>query len=67
MRNLTDFRRHAQYCSCQLVNPAKFLPSGMLAISRGFCELTRARGSLLGTLLPLIDGFCTTAFPIAAI
>ena len=29
-RNLTDFRRQAQYYSFQPVNPAKFLPSGQV-------------------------------------
>jgi len=38
IRNLTDFRRHAQYCSFQPVNPAKFQPSGMPATCRYFCS-----------------------------
>ena len=29
IRSLTDFRRHAQYCSFPPVNPAKFLPPCM--------------------------------------
>jgi hypothetical protein len=34
IRNLTDFRRHAQYCSFPPVNPAKFQPPGKLILSQ---------------------------------
>jgi hypothetical protein len=34
IRNLTDFRRHAQNCSFPPVNPAKFQPSDKLILSQ---------------------------------
>jgi len=36
MRNLTDFRRHAQYCSLPPARPAKFQPPGMPISCRFF-------------------------------
>jgi hypothetical protein len=36
IRNLTDFRRHAQNCSFPPVNSTKFLPSGMPTTCRFF-------------------------------
>jgi hypothetical protein len=37
IRNLTDFRRHAQYRSLTPVKPAKFQLPGMPIACRGFC------------------------------
>ena len=45
MRNLTDFRQHAQYCSFPPVRPAKFQPPGMPTTCRGSCQLTSTRVS----------------------
>ncbi|MCP4463693.1 MAG: hypothetical protein GY819_12930 [Planctomycetaceae bacterium] len=38
IRNLTDFRRHAQYGSFQAVDPAKLQPPGMPTTCRYFCS-----------------------------
>ena len=49
IRNLTDFRRHAQYCAFQPTNPIKSQQPSMPKISRFFLDPN-------GSLVPTAEG-----------